>query len=258
MSQSATTLIDQSARPAPKAPRERGILFSAPMVRALLEGRKTQTRRALKPGLVEHIRFMGCEEDSRGGPDRENDAVIRYLDDEDCHSGPGWYVSCSEYPEEGSVFMRCPYGVPGDRLWVRETWAPSLDEHGAADPNTRYVKYRADSGEPSPSEELDWHTWPRSWRPSIFMPRWASRITLEITEVRVQRLRDISEDDARAEGFSSEKMPGVLIRDGKRLPAEMAFFEPRSWFCALWAAINGHESVKANPWVWALTFKRIT
>src|SRR5579859_1067817 len=95
--------------------RERPIPFSGPMVRAILDGKKTQTRRLLRPFDAAAVRDLGCEE----RPGDDNDAQIVYS--QEGHSGPGWYVACSSYPDEGSHFMRCPYGTPGDRLWVRET-----------------------------------------------------------------------------------------------------------------------------------------
>lgn len=180
--------------------KERPILFSAPMVRAILEGRKTQTRRVVKPPKwsdADEIFFIG------------NDSIAVPDDD------------------HADYFIACPYGQPGDRLWVRETFA---DEAGG----TRrflgeHIFYRAD----------DWQPLVDRWTPSIHMPRWASRITLEVTAVSVERLQDISESDCCAEGCGSP-----ITRDLKK---------PQ--FMALWESINGPDSWDANPWVWVVEFK---
>jgi hypothetical protein len=184
--------------------KERGIIFSAPMVRALLEGRKTQTRRVIPDG-------GRCL-------DLDDDAEDRY------HAGT--------WGEE-------KYGHPGERLWVRETWAP--------DPvyeDERRVCYRATAADESCIR----------WKPSIFMPRWASRITLEVTEVRVQRLQDISEEDARAEGVAEGRIPADGQDDGRCVlhPTRRRAFEVG------WDSINGDRAPWAsNPWVWAISFRRL-
>ncbi len=199
--------------------KERGVLFSAPMVRAILDDRKMQTRRILKAPKA--LEFYGSD---------DTPAVVRYLDDG--HSGPGVYIHAEEYPDEGSCFVRCPYGQPGDRLWVRETWALADVPKKR---RTEAVQYRA-TGDIGPYLK---------WRPSIFMPRWASRITLEVTGIRVERLQDISEGDAKAEGVSAtcDDVEGRL--------------DARTHFCELWDSINGDLSFLANPWVWVVEFKRI-
>jgi hypothetical protein len=206
--------------------KERPILFSAPMVRSLLDGGKTQTRRVVKP---KHLPFV------------EN-LTANFL-------GGKW----GERP--------MPYGEPGDRLWVRETWMPDAPHDGTwastqfygcktsplSDIPERFRKakhciYRASWDGPSMV----------GWKPSIHMPRWASRITLEITEVRVERLQDISEADALAEGI-------VRLTEGFGLPDGSHFHAaaPRQSYLSLWEAINGPGSVEANPWVWAVSFKRL-
>jgi len=204
--------------------KERPILFSAPMVRAILEGRKTQTRRVVKP---------------------QPDAV---------HSGtPYWFVGGYRLSETAHNPLRCPYGQPGDRLWVRETWAP-LEAAG-----TPYI-YRADADEDgsvpylvhgSPVGGGVGHANPHRWKPSIHMPRLASRILLEVVSVRVERLRDISEADAEAEGAPLEL--GELER--VTLGAKARY---RSGFCRMWSSINGRESWDANPWVWVVEFRMVT
>jgi hypothetical protein len=184
--------------------KERPILFSGPMVRAILDGSKTQTRRIFK-GTTEHK-----------GP--YNPAYM-----EAHQQANGW----------GSI---CPYGTPGDRLWVRETWQHNIG-------NGPPIIYRADHGAAQSVYEADlatgaWKVAVSGWRPSIFMPRAASRILLEITDVRVQRLQEISEEDARAEGCEP-------------------FACPRDRFQGLWDTIHGSGAWHANPWVWAITFQRL-
>ena len=205
------------------AVRDRPILFSALMVRALLEGRKTQTRRIIKFGCVAPLsdftshgtrRFSWCDEVGRG-----------------------------EAVDEDSFLSLCPYGVLGDRLWVRECLTVG-DETW---------HYAADGVDVMFSPENE--TAARAWCfhkdgvtcPSIHMPRWASRLMLEITDVRVQRVEDISEQDAEAEGVAPI-MP----------PARNAFSSKitREAFLTLFYDINKRALRGSNPWVWAITFKR--
>lgn len=203
---------------------DRPILFSAPMVRALLAGTKTQTRRPVKP-QPDYI----CQD---GTPARSTDtAKVR----------------------RGQMMtIPCPYGQPGDRLWVRESHWWFRDEH---DPVIGYfppkltaddVKYRADG-----------EVQGRTWRPSIHMPRWASRITLEVTTVRVERLQDISEADSVAEGIESAYGEW---RDYRTDPAinYPVCLTPCASYQTLWESINGPGSWEANPWVWVVSFKRVT
>jgi hypothetical protein len=196
---------------------QRPILFGAPMVRAILDGRKTQTRRAVKP--------MG-----------RDDAFV-LLD-----GGDGWWPYRSD-DGESSVTSdgmesphRCPYGVPGGRLWVKETWSHSGDgvwSIGAARmASSGSPVYRADG-------ELPGVKW---WSP-IHMPREFSRITLEVTGVRVERLQDISQSDAEAEGVDCIKA---------KVPT------PRDAFRYLWDDINDRGSWDTNPWVWVIEFNRVS
>lgn len=226
--------------------KERPILFSAPMVRAILEGRKTQTRRIVKPAHVEDFDFIG------GGPNGEpatRDSIwLQYgplTEDNGDTTEPQWLVSGTEYPEEGSCPLGQLYGAVGDRLWVRETHSVStIDPMG--------VWYWAD-GNPSLG---DW-TKPR---PSIHMPRWASRITLEITGLRVQRLHEISEADAIAEGIHEFKLPNgsVYGYSPHGTPGYACTDDPVSAYAFLWEKINGAESWDANPWVWVIEFKQLS
>ena len=192
--------------------KERPIIFSAPMVRAILAGRKTQTRRIVSP---RHMATVGAE----------------------------------QFP----ILAMCPYGSPGDRLWVRETCrAEAMDDEGlcgvryVADgqfmpiANTREASYRW--------VQLYWYRGMEGATvPPIHMPRWASRITLEISDVRVERLQDISEADAKAEGVS---MP-----DGTPTPPD--FWSYQQEFRLVWEQIHGGGSWEKNPFVWVVTFRRI-
>jgi hypothetical protein len=219
--------------------KERGILFSAPMVRALLAGTKTQTRRALK-----RQPWASCSIEEGG--DGESPFVYSSLHG----AGPGHEV------EEERTPCRCPYGVPGDRLWVRETWAFERNAIGSAREEEGPFVYRATDSEQRRLCDR--------WRPSIHMPRWASRILLEIVSVRVERLQDIRAADARAEGL--HRYP-YDWRDSE-FPLDDVAYEPFEGFgtryscasqayCALWESINGAGSWAANPWVWSVEFRRI-
>uniref|UniRef100_UPI00260F1BED hypothetical protein n=1 Tax=uncultured Microbulbifer sp. TaxID=348147 RepID=UPI00260F1BED len=221
--------------------KERPILFNGPMVRAILEGRKTQTRRIIgskkKPvdTFIQDTQFIDGKEQSLGFEDENG----------------GWFDT-----EE-----MCPYGHKGDRLWVRETWWQAGDSHPTYPDDdeekwlgSRRVHYSADG--PPPNEPNKFYPnglsgksysaadpnkfWKK--RPSIHMPRWASRIDLEITRIGVERLQDISEEDAKAEGMVS------LYTD-----KYTHFLE----FCDTWKEIYGANSWDANPWVWVVKFKRV-
>lgn len=198
--------------------RERPILFSAPMVRAILAGNKTQTRRVVK--LNRHYQIE----------ERDDGSLWPWMYDDD-RASDSW--------------LACPYGMPGDRIWVRETWREWSDAawHYAADlavlPKLRDRDLAKFLAQRSP---FAWSSY--KWRPSIFMPRAASRISLEINAVRVQRLQDISVGDAIAEGIQ---------RGGPENPDGI---EQRG-YKALWESINGPGSWEANSWVWAINFKRL-
>ena len=212
--------------------KERPILFSAPMVRAILEGRKTQTRRVVKPQPI-----YVCSK----GPD---DAPV-------LSSQTNW---------ASDAVIRCPYGAPGDRLWVREAFR--FTDVFDQDSPSRVGERCVDAGYRTPwaplqfeadGRRLNWeHTSapphdeaprPGKLRPGMFMPRWASRILLKVTAVRVERLQAISRGDAMAEGCPFPNM------------AQGA--DPREWYGRLWEQINGSESWDANPWVWVVEFRRV-
>jgi hypothetical protein len=204
--------------------KERPILFSGPMVRAILAGTKTQTRRVVAHewthGFGRRRKFV------RSSWANNADVVTFSEPYTQLYGEPVWFYSWGN-----STWLRCPYGVPGDRLWVRETWAYERDETGC--PDDTGILYRAtDPGWDDEETGL-------RWRPSIFMPRAASRILLEITDVRVERLQEISDADALAEGYDRSH----------------AF--PREWFALLCERIHGAGSWHANPWVWVVSFKRL-
>ncbi|ALD08111.1 TPA: hypothetical protein MF104_16295 [Klebsiella pneumoniae] len=205
---------------------ERGMIFNAEMVRAILDGRKTQTRRPIK---WKQTRFTEIGE-------REDGSKWPWSEDAE-HAFDFWHP--------------CPFGSVGDRIWVRETFQGPLFDFDLMDSyckdstpfeKSEFCVYKAD-GVPAPEfydadDEL--HC---CWRPSIHMPRWASRILLEITDVRVERLKSISDRDALREGCSAADMKsGDCVADV---------------FARLWASIYGSDSWNANPWVWVIEFKRV-
>jgi len=211
--------------------KERPILFSGAMVRAILDGRKTVTRRMAKP--VRH-------------PDLGNIYA------------PGTLVL--EKEPQHVIDRACPFGQPGDRLWVRETWQGPLvsSDEQEADPswfkdmkryqNPAHCTYRA-SGDSCEHFDPD-DNYCCNWRPSIHMPRWASRILLEVTDVRVERLQDITYEQAVAEGIHRDhRMWFATDEDG------IAHKYPQSAFRDLWISTGGDWDT--NPWVWAIEFKRI-
>ena len=210
--------------------KERPILFSAPMVRALLAGTKTQTRRVVNArawqdaGVAPHAQCIDV-----GG-----DTVT-------------WYDNDGEH---SARFPVCPYGQPGDRLWVKETWKADQiwDSFRPLDiPEGEAILYRGDHH----ATRIIPFVWGRG-RPSIFMRRWMSRLTLELTSVRVERLNDISEEDAIAEGIDAEVTP--------RAPGDpyLPVRNPSDRYRDLWESLNGAGSWAANPWVWVLSFRRVT
>lgn len=212
----------------PDVPRERPILFSGALVRAILAGTKTQTRRIVDMRDVDFIGPGGCN-----GPNRDDPSCWGYEADDG-----RWYTLDQATPRSTHQDkIRCPYGAHGDSLWVRETWATVPWNAGAElhcpeqDHDEQGVRYRA--------------TWDKHhsgpWRPSIFMRRWASRITLRVEGVRAERLQDITEDDARAEGLALEP----LIQVGKATGC----------FARLWDEINGKRAPwGSNPFVWVVGF----
>lgn len=191
--------------------KERGVIFNAEMVRAILDGRKTQTRRLVNPE-----------------PDPP-----QLLEARTAESGCVYAIHANRSNvHQGRFRWDCPFGKPGDRIWVRETWARYNIDQDSHD-----IAYRASTPEDWPEEGR--------WRPSIHMPRWASRITLEITGVRVERLASVSDDDAGKEGYPANPAPYGGSMD-KWL-----------WFRQLWDSIYPDQSFKHNPWVWVIDFRLI-
>jgi hypothetical protein len=216
--------------------RERPIIFNADMVRAVLDGRKTQTRRIMR-------------------------VQPEVIPKEDEFGKPGFWIPFNAGKtmlRNEDMYIACPFGFKGDRLWVREAFRV----HSRATDVATLV-YKA-------SEQQSWtqqtHRVPiekcnkpavvDKWTPSIHMPRWASRITLEITGVRVERLQDISEQDAAAEGVPPA---GGLLPDypGTYLTPKGDFATAEVAFQRLWQSIYGDDNWQANPWVWVIEFKRV-
>ncbi len=226
--------------------KERPILFSGAMVRAVLAGTKTQTRRICKPA-VRHALTAVVEV-----PDPLERGQV--------------YNGSTFGDEEGDLQFASPYGQPGDRLWVKETWR-TADTLDALSPSAIADKC-LDAGYSKPWAPLQWDAdgqrnkeWsgfgpgngvvvgPGKTRVSIHMPRWASRITLDITDVRVERLQEISVADALAEGVN-------MHHDHHEKP-RTSIYNPVHAYRDLWEQINGEGSWEANPWVWAVSFKRL-
>lgn len=204
--------------------KERPILFSTPMVNAILAGRKTQTRRIVKPSKWEH-----------------------------------------ENPEYGVSFGKCHFGKVGDILWVKETWQYA----DWTDDGYPWIRYTADDSiilrdvipdswgdrlsdiwaalSASENYDIDGRAADRKWRPSMFMPRWASRITLEITGISVERLNDITPADCVAEGYKSDLSKHYAQEELNAL----------DWYRDLWEQLNGEGSWALNPWVWVIEFRRV-
>lgn len=212
---------------------ERHILFSGPMVRAILDGRKTQTRRAVKPQPNSVKNFGKLVPYRRAAPPREMPSAT------------------FERP------IVCPYGVSGDRLWVREAHAIVPASAYRMSEGVHQIINPDDSCEAAVYREGWERSKPGKWRPSIHMPRWASRLTLEITDVRVERLNACSEADARAEGVFPAAVYGGEVKSW--LPAEdrrERFYDTAvEAYAALWDAINGPKAWDENPWVWAVSFE---
>lgn len=245
--------------------KERGMIFNGEMVRAILDGRKTQTRRIMKP------QPGPCPRGGHWWPSNVFKTML-HVEEEMQNGKGGW---------GGLVGDACPFGDVGDRIWVRETWATLGNEDGCCvdwegnlcKGNERSAAriYRAsceqrpgDYGLWSIPDDAYWkphtkeHKFEGAWRPSIHMPRWASRILLEITDVRVERLNAISEEDAEAEGIDME-----ALYDSQECYDCIAYHNMTGRptvtgaFKYLWESIYGEEGWKSNPWVWVIEFKRV-
>lgn len=221
--------------------KERPILFSAPMVRALLAGRKTQTRRVVKfPTKGEYVRpdmggWTACTIGGDGSRDRHGREVP---------------VQACVWNQTTGTTVACPYGVLGDRLWVKETW--QLHERFT---DVGRVVYAASANGAWSEAHIDFpidtvgdltaRPFQEGWRSPLHMPRRLSRLDLTITAVRAERLQDITEIDAEAEG----------VQDPSLVPILGAFWSSRDGYARLWEHINGPGSWASNPWVWVVTFQ---
>ncbi|MEQ9769423.1 hypothetical protein ABRQ03_00980 [Pectobacterium jejuense] len=211
--------------------KERGIIFNAEMVRAILDGRKTQTRRIIKNQPFDR---------SWSRHDHQIEIISGRAENGDEVDGLYAYTKSTG----GTWSAKCPFGQPGDRLWVRETFNGFwLDDDviqeikDAISKASELCDYRADY--PDSSQPVG------GWTPSIHMPRWASRILLEITDIRVEKLKHIPRDGFIAEGYPAER-----ATDGGE-------YDPFLWYRDLWESIYGAGSWQANSWIWVIEFKQI-
>ncbi|AYO66730.1 morphogenetic protein [Klebsiella pneumoniae] len=212
--------------------KERGMIFNAEMVQALLDGRKTQTRRPVK--FPVHDKNLGCE------------------------------LAGNELAGELSAgnYLNSAFGKPGDRIWVRETFQVPLFNYEQMDEyledsskfeKPEFCQYAADGGHRPEYQDAD-DNLRHGWRPSIHMPRWASRILLEITGVRVERLNSIHDVDAMREGIQNLT---TCSHSDFGIPGVVNAQHPVRAFQLLWESIYGADSWRANPWVWVIEFKRV-
>ncbi|HHS9649947.1 TPA: morphogenetic protein [Klebsiella oxytoca] len=211
---------------------ERGMIFNGEMVRAILDGRKTQTRRPVK--FPVHDKNLGCE------------------------------LAGNELAGELSAgnYLNSAFGKPGDRIWVRETFQGPLFDYEQMDAyledssrfeTPEFCQYAADGGHRPEYQDAD-DNLRHGWRPSIHMPRWASRILLEITDVRVERLNSIHDVDAMREGIQNLT---TCSHADFGIPGVVNAQHPVRAFQLLWESIYGADSWKFNPWVWVIEFKRV-
>lgn len=206
--------------------KARPIIFKPDMVSAILDGRKTKTRRIVKPSPGYQASWM-------------EPRLLLECPSASIASVDGAVGAQFEHPLGGPFsWVRCPYGQPGDLLWVRETWQQSGLAYGNPTAGAGRMHYRADA-------DHGWQPYWGGWRSPMFMPRWASRLTLRVTGVRVERLQEISEDDAGAEGLRGN--------EGGEWGCEGLIED----FEALWESINGTGSWDENPWVWVIEFEPI-
>lgn len=218
--------------------KERPILMHQRSVLGIFEGRKTQTRRIMKlQPQSEHVVWSFSEG----------------------HSGLGWYCWEEEYPEDGAVLRKCPYGIPGDRLWVRENWMAGCALYGTK--KVQMCVYLDSNGKPGPDDRMapnipettrsNAMLWKK--KPSIHMPRWASRLTLEITGIRVERVQDISDADCIKEGIQVDACNHAIREDD-----DIAWGSAQGLFAELWDDTNGKGAWARNDWTWVVDFKKVT
>ncbi|WP_395303235.1 hypothetical protein R0L47_05450 [Pectobacterium polonicum] len=211
--------------------KERGIIFNGEMVRAILDGRKTQTRRIIKNQPFDRSQYRH---------DHQIEIISGRAENGDEVDGLYAYTKSTG----GTWSAKCPFGQPGDRLWVRETSGLQV-RRDALGGTGEFRVYRASNPDAIRFTTASGKIYPIKWIPSIHMPRYASRILLEITDVRVERLKHIPRDGIIAEGYPAER-----ATDGGE-------YDPFLWYRDLWESIYGAGSWQVNPWVWAINFKRI-
>lgn len=214
--------------------KERPILFSTPMVEAILKGTKTQTRRLLKPQPLLHNKVIKMPI-----PIEEYGKIINH------YVKKGYTQIYTKGALEGMIAPKCPFGEVGDTIWVRETWQHT-NEFGInpQDENSGYIYKASENGKDWEENVEGW-----KWKPSIFMPRDACRIRLKITDIRAERLHDMPVDDILKEGVNngvSNPLMGARWENMQRMAWE-----------ELWKKINGKESWDSNPWVWVISFEQI-
>jgi len=221
MTQTCFPCVDQMLK-------ERPIIFSSEMIRAILEVRKTQTRRPIKPlsyGRPKSIVQKSYSSDEWWVGSHPNGGYFAF----DNPKGPPECILKDQKSRPNRTGFSCPYGKVGDRLWVKETY--DVVDAGYKDGSHRKIIYKATDPD-----------WPYNWAPSIFMPRWASRINLKILGIRVERLQEITPDDCLREGIPEVEGDGLERLDK---------------FEGLWNLIYGKDSWNQNPWVWVIGFKKI-
>ena len=211
--------------------KELPIIMTAESVRGILDGRKSMTRRVIKPQPSEYVRATVAPQELAGKPKKHSEPYF------DAYAGGPYWCWWDEYDRQAGDWIKCPYGKPGDRLWVREAWADGSD-FGA--PERQKAFYRADR----PRDPDDF-----TWKTPIFMPRWASRITLEITGASVERVQEIGLDDVLSEGISEQHSAEHADEYWRERTGEK--------FVELWDSINAKRGFgwDNNPWVWVISFK---
>ncbi|MEI7340493.1 hypothetical protein WCT87_03235 [Pectobacterium brasiliense] len=207
------------------------MIFNAEMVRAILDGRKTQTRRIIKPQPFDRSQYRR---------DHQIEIISGRAENGDEIDGLYAYTKSTG----GTWDAKCPFGQPGDRLWVRETSGLQV-RRDALGGTGEFRVYRASNPDAIRFTTASGKAYPIKWTPSIHMPRWASRITLEITDVRVEKLKHIPRDGIIAEGYPAER----AIDGGD--------YDPFLWYRDLWESLYGDGSWQKNPWVWVIEFKQI-
>jgi hypothetical protein len=242
---------------------EHPIIFSGWSINRILADEKTQTRRPLADGTQQCLHALNGESTDPDVQDgTASPSELQFFHRENAHSGAGWYACLKEYPSEGSEYIEtCPYGQPGDILWVREAFrlhaanedeSPSsvIERHGQSTPR----QYIADDTI-LPSGVSGMSDWGRN-RPSIFMPRELCRLRLCVEGVRVERLQEISPEDARAEGIKPlQQLPyePKTAFQAQRVQGESLIAE----FADKWREIHGDGAWEENPFVWCVEFSRI-